>query len=106
MVIEFLVFFAFFLAFYGWALSRIARNWLRSRRRSRWLDQTITALEGRRVEAAAERLGLPTEVIDGSAGRALWVWKAPPAPPAPGLVILSLDVNASGIITGGAWRSR
>lgn len=106
MVIELLVFFAFFLAFYAVALTRIVRNWLRYRRRGRWLDRTIAALEGRSVEAAAERLGLPTEVIDGSAGRALWVWKAPPAPPAAGLVILSLDVNASGIVTGGAWRSR
>lgn len=106
MVIELLVFFAFFLAFYAFALSRIARNWIRYRRRGRWLDRTIIALEGRPVAAAAERLGLPTEVIDGSAGVALWVWKAPPAPPAPGLVILSLDVNANGIVTGGAWRSR
>lgn len=105
-MLELLIFIAFFLAFYAFAISRLARNWLRYRRRGRWLDRTITALEGRPVEAAAERLGLPTEVIDGSQGQALWVWKAPPAPPAPGLVILSLDVNKSGIVTGGAWRSR
>lgn len=106
MVIELLVFFAFFLAFYAFALSRIARNWLRYRRRTRWLERTISSLEGRRVETAAAALGLPSEVIDGADGRALWVWKAPPAPAAPGLVILSLDVNASGVVTGGAWRSR
>jgi hypothetical protein len=106
---ELLVFVFFFIAFYAVGMIRLGlRSW-RDRRQKRELRTLVRDLRGREIRIAEHRLGPPHEVVDGSSGRSLWVWRSPPnevLPDGTGLLILSLTVDPGGRITGGGWNRR
>lgn len=109
MLIEILVFVAMLLLFYAgtqiWSLvSRV-----RARIRGRRIDAMVKSMDGQRIQDAEKLFGPPLEVVDGTTGRQLYIWKSPPSeqfPPGPGLLIVTLTVDSHGWITHAVWKAR
>jgi hypothetical protein len=80
----------------------------RDRRLGKRLSGTLSSLQGHRIEIAIDRLGEPSEVLEGTSGRRLYIWnshKAPRLPQDKGFVVVSLTVNESGTITQSSWKA-
>jgi hypothetical protein len=61
------------------------------------------------VVQAETVLGPPVEIVNGSGGRSLYVWKDPASraiPRAASLLIITLTVDAAGIVTHTAYEER
>lgn len=81
------------------------RRWYRARR----VKALLSSLEGRDVGRAEAVLGPAGEIISGSSGRTLYVWKEPVAraiPEAASLLIITITVNGAGVITHAGWEER
>jgi hypothetical protein len=109
LVFEFVFFFLSLFALGLWLFAgdtyADGRRWYRARR----VGKLLRALEGRDVARAQNALGRPSEVIHGSGGRSLYVWKdyAPGAlPGASTLLIITLTVDGAGLVTHAGWEER
>lgn len=69
----------------------------------------LQTMEGKELAGAEAMLGPATEIVNGSGGRRLYLWKAPECraiPHADLLLIITLTVNADGIVTHATWDER
>jgi hypothetical protein len=108
-MIEILTLFSFVLILGIVLLAKDAKLRFQFRRRKRFMDAMMAELEGVSIEQARRRLGEPTEIVSGSEGRQMYVWKGPeaePIPPTPELVIVTIIADGAGVITKTAWESR
>ena len=109
MVFEVLFFFVFLFGLGFWLItSEALADWRRIRRANR-VRRLIHTFEGKEVARAEAVLGPATEIIAGSTGRRLYVWKGPDSksiPPAAPLLIVTLTVDATGIVTHVAAEER
>ena len=90
-----------------WLLWNDFQEVWQDRKLGKRLSQTLNNLQGQRIEVALEKLGEPTEVLEGTTGRRLYIWNSHHAPRLPsekGLVIVSLTVNEFGTITQSSWK--
>lgn len=108
-MIEILTLFSFVLIL---GLVLVAKDWTtvyRQRRRRNYMNALMGRLEGQPLRRANVALGVPTEIVTGSGGRQMYVWKGPERetiPEAPELLIVTIIADAEGTITKAAWESR
>jgi len=108
-MIEILTLFSFVLIL---GLVLMVRDWAaiyRLRRRRKYMNWLMDQLTGQPLRRANLALGDPTEVVTGSGGRQMHVWKGPERatiPEAPELLIVTIIADADGKITKAAWESR
>ncbi len=108
-MIEILTLFSFLLIL---GLVLVARDWTttyRLRRRRTYMNRLMGQLTGQPMRRANVVLGDPTEIVTGSGGRQMYVWKGPEQkkiPEAPELLIVTIIADADGTITKAAWESR
>jgi hypothetical protein len=108
-MIEILTLFSFVLIL-GLALK--AQDWMeafRMRKRRKYLNALMGRLEGGTLREANRTLGDPTEIVAGSGGRLMYVWKGPEQgeiPEAEELVIVTVIAEADGTVTKAAWEQR
>jgi hypothetical protein len=109
LVFEVLFFFVSLIGLGLWLLSTEAlADWRRIRRSNR-VRRLIHTFDGKEVARAEAVLGPATEIITGSAGRRLYVWKGPSSnsiPAAASLLIITITVDATGIVTHVAAEER
>lgn len=109
MVFEVLFFFASLTALGLWLFAReYFADWRRAYR-ARRVQSFLDSIEGRETARAEALLGPADEIIQGMAGRRLYVWKGPVTrglPSASTLLIITLTVDAAGIITHAACEER
>lgn len=82
--------------------------WL-SKRRGRALDKELHQLEGKKAWDAERRFGPPTEIVHGSTGRQLYIWKSndlPHIPHSKGLLVVTLTIGPDSEIAGTHWQNR
>jgi len=82
---------------------------LRDRRRAQAVGQELEGLAGKKAWEVERRFGPPTEVVSGTSGRQLYIWKAPVLPGVPkggGLLVLTLTVKADGTVAETHWQQR
>ena len=90
-----------------WLFAREATVDWRRRYRTRRVQALLNRWEGQPVQKAESVLGTPNEVINGSAGRSLYIWKDPPKiPKAQTLLIITITVDAHAQITHTALEER
>lgn len=109
MVFEVVFFFASLTVLGLWLILRDFLDRFRQRYRARRVDELLAPLPGREVARAEALFGTPHEVLDGSGGRRLYVWKSPVTraiPRAPALLIITLTVDGAGNVTHAAWEER
>ncbi len=108
-MIEILTLFSFVLIL---GLVLVAKDWAvmyRLRRRRQYMNRLMDQLTGQPLRRANLALGDPTEIVNGSSGRQMYVWKGPEReaiPEAPELLIVTIIADADGTITKAAWESR
>lgn len=109
MVFEVVFFFLSLFALGLWLLlSDTAGQWRRYWR-ARRVGRLLRSIEGGEVVRAEQLLGPPREILTGSGGRSLYVWKGPESrsiPRAAPLLIITLTVDAAGKISHAAWEER
>ena len=109
MVFEVVFFFVSLTVLGAWLFAREALSDFRRRYRGRRVDEMLAPLAGREVARAEALLGRADEVLAGSGGRRLYVWKAPRRPGIPSaapLLIITITVDGAGIVTHAAWEER
>ncbi|MBI2688220.1 MAG: hypothetical protein HYX27_18100 [Acidobacteria bacterium] len=109
MVFEVLFFVALFFTLLLWLFARDAYTDLRRVYRARRVTAVLRAIEGKPVAHAESILGPPDEIVSGSGGRSLYEWKGPATksiPAATMLLIVTVTVDAAGIVTHAAWEER
>jgi len=86
----------------------LSSNW-NDNRRDAALTTLLEPIKGQPIGGAIERFGQPAEVVPGTTGRALYIWRAPPAkrfPSGKGLLIVTLTADEAGTITDAQWVAR
>jgi hypothetical protein len=81
----------------------------RNQRRGDFLGKALAALEGQPAWEAEKRFGPPTEIVSGTSGRQLYIWKANQLPNVPfgtGLLVLTLTVGRDSEILSTHWQQR
>jgi hypothetical protein len=71
----------------------------RNQQRADFLGKALAALEGKPAWEAEKQFGPPSEIVSGTSGRQLYIWKAlslPKVPQGTGLVVLTLTVGSDG----------
>jgi hypothetical protein len=107
LVFEVIFFFVSLTVLGFWLFAREATVDWRRNYRSRRVQALLQKWEGQSVQKAESRLGPPTEIVNGSSGRSLYIWKDPPSiPKASTLLIITLTVNAQAKITATALEER
>jgi hypothetical protein len=84
-------------------------RYLRNRKRALVLSQELGKLDGQPAWEAEKRFGPPTEVVSGTSGRQLYIWKLlalPGIPKAGGLMVVTLTIDPDGAISGTHWQKR
>jgi hypothetical protein len=74
----------------------------RNQQRADFLGKALHALEGKPAWEAEKQFGPPTEVVSGTSGRQLYIWKSatlPQVPAGTGLMVLTLTIDAQNSIT-------
>lgn len=104
---EVLTFYASLIGLFVWlVLSDTLADWRRWFRFHR-VKAVLRTLEGKEVARAEAAFGPAQEVVSGSEGRRLYVWKSPAAlPPAATLLIITVTVDGGGIVTHAGWEER
>lgn len=108
MVFEFVAFILIFAILYGIAVTGWIRKARGNKQREAMLNQMLGALRGRRIQEAAEQFGEPSEIVFGSSGARLYIWKQPAGPALPkgsGVVVITVNVDAADIVTGSSWKT-
>ncbi len=73
------------------------------------LSVRLDPMIGAPVSGAIEQFGQPAEYLAGTTGRALYVWRAPPATRFPlgrGVLVVTITADAEGIIRAVNWKAR
>lgn len=86
----------------------ILSNW-RSHRRESAMSVELSQLEGKAVWEAEKVFGPPTEIVEGTSGRLLYIWKAldlPRIPHAESLLVLTLTINTDGTVAEAHGQQR
>lgn len=81
----------------------------RHQQRQDFLGKALLCLEGKTAWDAEKRFGPPTEIVEGTTGRQLFIWKAnelPGLPAGQGLVVLTLTVGRDGEILESHFEQR
>ena len=79
----------------------------RDRKRAFLMTALVNKFANRPVAELVEAIGDPYEWMDGTSGRSLYIWKAPPnekLPPGSGLLTVVAIVEADGTIEEMTWR--
>jgi hypothetical protein len=109
LVFEVLFFFVSLTVLGLWLFAREALFGWRLRYRARRVRALLDSFEGHEAVRAEAVLGPPFEIVNGSGGRSLYVWKGPVTrviPAAGTLLILTLTVDAAGIVTQAVAEER
>ncbi|MBL8237632.1 MAG: hypothetical protein JNM66_09450 [Bryobacterales bacterium] len=109
MVFEVVFFFVSLTALGAWLFVREGLDSWRLRRRSLRVDLLLAGLQGKSAVHAESLLGPPFEIVFGSQGRSLYIWKDPVTPAIPiaaTLLIITLTVEADGCISHVAAEER
>ncbi|MBZ2187397.1 MAG: hypothetical protein K7J46_22065 [Bryobacter sp.] len=83
-------------------------NW-RNQRRALAMSSELSQLPGKMAWEAEKVFGPPTEIVEGTSGRRLYIWKAlslPRIPKADGLLVVTLTINPEGSIAETHWQQR
>ncbi|WP_155121572.1 hypothetical protein [Bryobacter aggregatus] len=84
-------------------------KYLRDQHRARVVDHQLEDLPGQMVWLAERRFGPPTEIVHGTTGRQLYIWKVlslPGIPTGSGLMVVTLTIAANGAVTDTHWQQR
>ncbi len=84
-------------------------RYLRDRKRARVVGHELEEMSGKKAWEAERRFGPPTEVVSGTSGRQLYIWKAlalPGLPKGGGLLVLTLTVQPDGTVAETHWQQR
>ena len=103
---EFAVLLFFLGATFTFVLARGAWLRRRDRKQEEWIDGIARAARGQSVERLFVEFGDPYEIEHGTTGRALYVWKFPPArskPMGSGLFVLTV-VTDGGVAASHEWK--
>ena len=91
-----------FLASLAWGLHRYRRD----KSRASGMESLAARWKGRAALEVVREIGDPFEVAEGTSGRSLYIWKAPPATTLPGgsgLLTVIVTVE-SGNVVDVEWR--
>ena len=91
------------IAVAGWALK--AR---RNRQREIQLNGMLAQLQGRKIQEATRDFGEPSEILFGSSGARLYIWKEPAGPRLPrgsGVVVITVKVDPADVVTESSWKT-
>jgi hypothetical protein len=83
-------------------------NW-RNQRRAMAMGEQLNQLPGKSAWDAEKILGPPTEIVEGTSGRHLYIWKSlnlPNIPKGGGLLVVTLTVGADGSVAETHWQQR
>lgn len=86
----------------GYGLLKDLYIFWRNQQRADFLGKALHALEGKQAWEAEKRFGPPTEIVNGTSGRQLYIWKAaslPQVPQGTGLMVLTLTIDPNNSIT-------
>ncbi len=81
----------------------------RAHRRSNAMDHELRLLPGKKAWEAEQVFGPPTEIVDGTSGRQLYIWKAldlPHIPKGDRLLVITLTINVDGTVTDTHYQQR
>jgi hypothetical protein len=109
LVFEGVFFFVSLTALGLWLFAREALFDWRLAYRARRVRVLLDSFVGHQISYAETVLGPPVEIVSGASGRSLYVWKGPDSraiPRAATLLILTLTVDASGIVTHAVAEER
>jgi len=109
LVFEVVFFFVSLTVLGLWLLARDEAEVWRGAWRARRVRQLLRTFDGKELARAENVLGPASEIVNGSRGRRLYVWKDPVArgiPSAASLLIITLTVDGAGIVTHVAWELR
>ena len=82
---------------------------LRDRRRADVVGHELNDLAGKKAWEVEQRFGPPTEVVSGTSGRQLYIWKAlslPGIPSGGGLLVVTLTIQPDGTVADTHWQQR
>lgn len=82
---------------------------LRTRRRADAIGNELSQLPGKMAWDAEKVFGPPTEIVDGTSGRQLYIWKSPNLPHIPkgnSLLVVTLTINPDGSVSDTHWQQR
>lgn len=95
------------LCVYG-LLQDVLVHW-RNQRRALAMNEELGQLSGKMAWDAEKVFGPPTEIVEGTSGRQLYIWKSlslPRIPQADGLLVVTLTVNSDGTVADTHWQQR
>ena len=93
----------------GYSLGVDLYRRLRDRRRADVVVHELNGLAGKKAWEAEQRFGPPTEVVTGTSGRQLYIWKAlslPGIPSGRGLLVVTLTIQPDGTVAETHWQQR
>jgi hypothetical protein len=93
----------------SYSLLQDLARYLRDRRRAVVIFKELNKLSGKHAWDAEQRFGPPTEVVSGTSGRQLYIWKLlslPGIPKGSGLLVITLTIAADGLIDQSHWQKR
>ncbi len=86
----------------------VLRNW-RKLRRADALGKELGQLSGKMAWEAEKLFGPPTEIVEGTSGRSLYIWKSlslPRIPKDSGLLVVTLTIGPDGSVAETHWQQR
>ena len=93
---------------YGVAVAGWVRKTRGNKRREEMLERMLGALRGRKIQEATKDFGEPSEIVFGSSGARLYIWKEPAGPALPrgsGVVVITVNVDPADVVTGSSWKT-
>ena len=81
----------------------------RDLKRADAVGKELLALPGKSAWEVEKRFGPPTEIVEGTSGRYLYIWKTlslPHIPQGGGLLVITLTVNPDGTVAETHWQQR
>lgn len=81
----------------------------RDLKRAEAMGKELLHLPGKTAWEVEKRFGPPTEIVEGTSGRYLYIWKAlslPHIPKGGGLLVMTLTVNPDGTVSETHWQQR
>ena len=73
------------------------------------MGKELSHLPGKMAWEVEQRFGPPTEIVEGTSGRYLYIWKVlslPHIPKSGGLLVMTLTVSPDGTVTETHWQQR
>ncbi|MBM3762182.1 MAG: hypothetical protein FJW36_18275 [Acidobacteria bacterium] len=81
----------------------------RTQRRANAIGSELSQLPGKMAWEAEQVFGPPTEIVEGTSGRHLYIWKSldlPRIPHGNSLLVVTLTINADGSVAETHWQQR